>query len=78
MRLVYENDGAPLDATLCLATNDPDEPVQQFPVASASSDPNSMVGEPAPDFTLNDLDGVSHTLSGHLGKPIVLCYFATW
>ncbi|MDP6944570.1 MAG: hypothetical protein QF464_10505 [Myxococcota bacterium] len=78
VRLVFTHDDAPLEATLCLATNDPDEPVQTFPVASTSSDPNAMVGEPAPDFNLPALDGTYQQLGQQLGKPVVLCYFATW
>ncbi len=30
------------------------------------------VGQPAPDFTLTDLDGKSHALSGYKGKTVVL------
>ena len=78
LRLVFTNDGEPLEATLCLSSNDPDEPVQTFPVSSTSSDPNAMVGLEAPDFTLPDLEGESHALSQQLGNPVVLCYFATW
>ena len=78
VRLVFANDGAPLDATLCLVTSDPDTPVQSYPVTSVSSDPNAMVGEPAPDFILPDLQSVNHTLSQQLGKPVVLSFFATW
>jgi len=32
----------------------------------------------APDFTLPDLDGRSHTLSGFRGKKILLVAFASW
>jgi len=33
------------------------------------------VGQPAPDFTLTDLDGQEVTLSDHLGKTVVLEWF---
>jgi peroxiredoxin len=36
------------------------------------------VGEAAPNFLLPDLDGNLHELIQQLGKPVVLCYFATW
>jgi len=36
------------------------------------------VGDIAPDFTLNDVDGNSYTLSQFKGKPVLLAYFATW
>lgn len=32
----------------------------------------AVVGQPAPDFTLTDIDGASHTLSGLRGKVVVL------
>jgi len=69
-----------LNTTLCLATNDPDEPVVHVPLASATTGGLSElgVGEAAPDFTLNDIDGGIHRLSDQLGHPVVLLYFATW
>ena len=33
------------------------------------------VGDKAPDFTLPDQDGQDHTLSGYLGKPVVLYFY---
>lgn len=33
---------------------------------------------PAPDFTLQDQNGVLHTLSGYRGKVIFLTFWATW
>jgi hypothetical protein len=78
IRLTFSNDGEPLEASLCVSTNDPDEPVQSFPVTTASSDPNAMVGQMAPDFSLPDLEGGTHRLSQQLGHPVVLSYFATW
>ena len=35
-------------------------------------------GRKAPDFTLPDLDGRPHTLSGHRGKKILLVAWASW
>jgi peroxiredoxin len=35
-------------------------------------------GEPAIDFTLEDLDGNEVTLSDYEGRPIVLNFWATW
>lgn len=32
----------------------------------------AAIGQPAPDFTLTDLDGNTHTLSQHRGKVVVL------
>ena len=35
----------------------------------------AVVGQPAPDFSLDDLDGVPFQLSGQLGKTVVLEWF---
>ena len=67
-----------LEAEICVATNDPDEPLLHLSVASSSSGASVNIGEPAPDFTLQDLEGNYHTLSQSLGHPVILCYFATW
>lgn len=32
----------------------------------------------APDFTLVDMDGVSHKLSDYRGKPVIVNFWATW
>lgn len=37
-----------------------------------------FVGHLAPDFTLTSLDGETMTLSDHIGRPVVLNYWATW
>jgi hypothetical protein len=76
--LTFVDDGEPVDAGLCIVTNDPDEPIQEIALASTSSSSAIVIGEQAQDFTLQDLDGNSHTLSQQLGQPVVLVYFATW
>ena len=35
-------------------------------------------GEPAPDFTLADIEGNSHKLSEYRGKDVVVVFWATW
>ena len=40
--------------------------------------PAPVRGEPAPDFTISDIDGNSFTLSESLGKPTALMFFHTW
>ena len=35
-------------------------------------------GAPAPDFTLVDLEGNSHTLSAYEGRPVIINFWATW
>lgn len=37
-----------------------------------------LVGDTAIEFTLQDLDGNSVNLSDHLGKPIVVNFWASW
>lgn len=37
-----------------------------------------LVGQPAPDFQLDLLDGKSFRLSGHKGKIVVLDFWASW
>ena len=78
IKLDYENDGQPVDSALCIATNDPDQPVQQVTVASSSSGSSVLIGEEAPNFNLPDLDGNYLELARQIGKPVVLSYFATW
>ncbi len=67
--------GLDAESSLCVATDDPDDPVQSFPIRSSAPPP---AGLQAPDFTLTDLDGASYRLSEQLGKPVLLVYFATW
>ena len=75
----FENDGSPLNSSVCLATDDPDSPTVEIEVSLQSAIQSSIgYGEPAPDFTLTDLDGESHRLSEQVGHPVVLIYFATW
>ena len=68
--------GDSLDARLCLASDDPDQPTLETPVIAG--DFGEHVGQPAPDFELPDLDGQPHVLSEQLGQPVLLAYFATW
>ncbi|MEM8861342.1 MAG: redoxin domain-containing protein, partial [Chloroflexota bacterium] len=37
-----------------------------------------QVGQPAPNFTLVDLDGNTHTLESLQGKPVIVNFWATW
>lgn len=78
IELQFENDGEPLDSSLCIATNDPDEPIQRVGLSSSSTGTSVLIGETAPNFNLPDLDGNYLELAQQLGKPVVLSYFATW
>ena len=69
-------DSIKTQAVISFWSNDPDEPRRTF-VGKGNS--NSLkIGDSAPDFTLNDIDGVPHTLSDYSGKVIVLTFFASW
>ena len=47
-------------------------------VTGCSAPSVARVGEPAPDFRLENLDGQSISLSDFRGKPILLNFWATW
>lgn len=78
LQVSFAGDGEEVAAQLCLATNDPGEPEVQIELHSGTGGNHEAIGEPAIDFTLEDLDGNSHTLSEQVGVPVVLVYFATW
>lgn len=75
LRVDFEG-GEGLDATVCISANDPDAPTRELKLTSGQQ--GDYLGQPAPDFTLNDLDGNSYTLSDYLGQPIFFTWFATW
>ena len=37
-----------------------------------------LLDKPAPDFTLEDLDGQPVSLSDYLGRPVILNFWASW
>ena len=45
------------------------------PPGAPSPVSEAILGAPAPDFTLPDLDGAAHTLAAHRGKVVVLEWF---
>ena len=46
--------------------------IATLPVLPAQAGVVAGVGKPAPDFTLTDMDGISHTLSDYQGKVVML------
>ena len=44
----------------------------------ASGSTNSLIGQPAPDISLKDMQGNTVTLSQFKGKVVVLNFWATW
>jgi peroxiredoxin Q/BCP len=49
----------------------------KFATLAERSDPMPLIepGQTAPDFSLKDQDGTTHTLSGHAGQPVVLYFY---
>jgi len=50
-------------------------------IDGTSDSPTAAVGEPAPDFTVDLLEGGTFSLSGHLaddGRPLVINLWASW
>ena len=47
-------------------------------VTGGSSGAHVPVGQPAPDFTVQDAAGKEYTLSAYKGNPVVLEFMATW
>lgn len=76
VRLTYAGGADPLDAEVCISTDDADGPILSLKVTAGKDD--EWIGQPAPDFALTDLDGVTHRLSEQLGHPVMLVYFASW
>ncbi|MBK7758260.1 MAG: hypothetical protein IPI35_18055 [Deltaproteobacteria bacterium] len=75
LRLTWSG-GETLDTSLCLSSNDPDEPTLTLKLTAGVV--GDYLGQAAPDFALTDLNGDTHRLSEQLGAPVLLAYFATW
>lgn len=78
IQLSFQGDGAEVEAELCLVTNSPGHPVLKIPITSTTSGASLALGDQAPAFSLYDTSGTLHSLSDHLGQPVLLVYFATW
>lgn len=54
------------------------EPVESDTAVLPSGFSALQVGDPAAEFTLQDLDGNSYTLGDLRGQPIIINFWATW
>lgn len=45
---------------------------------SSTSRPSAMIGEPAPDFTLMNMEGEQVSLSDFRGQVVLINFWATW
>jgi hypothetical protein len=68
--------GGSVSGNLCISSNDPDGAVTEIPLTSGVAQP--PVGQDAPDFTVQGLDGNTYSVSEHLGEPIFLVFYASW
>lgn len=46
--------------------------------SSDTAETDAYVPEPAPDFTVQNMDGETIRLSDYFGKPIIINFWATW
>ena len=63
----------PIEGTIEVSSNDPDEPVLRIPVVGGK--PALAEGNTGPDFSLPDLDGRVHSLSDYRDKVVHLMLF---
>lgn len=62
----------------CSQESDPAAQPAPDPSPSAQAEELALTGDPAPDFTLKDLDGHEVQLSQLRGKVVVIDFWATW
>lgn len=67
---------APIHSTVRVCSDDPDEPAVEVPLSANVS--GRAIGDPAPSFALQDLEGNTWSNADLEGKVAVLAYFATF
>ena len=50
----------------------------QQPIEETAAGEETQAANPAPDFTVYDIDGNPHKLSDFRGKPVLLNFWASW
>jgi len=69
---------APPDSLFAFATPAGTARVERVGPAEQAEPPSELLGKAAGDFALKDLKGVKRALSSHLGKVVLLDFWATW
>ncbi len=72
------NTGGYSGTFLRIDSNDTDEALITFPISGDDNPNNLNLGDPAPEFSLEDMGGVTHNLSDGLGRVVVVAFFANW
>jgi len=67
----------PVDEKLFVFTP-PEGASEVAEISPFGGQPSTLLGKPAPDFTLKDLDGREVALKDFLGKTVLLNFWATW
>lgn len=70
-----ETSPAPAPAAAPGPATDPVPAVPPAPPQPPKPQPMELVGQPAPDFTLTDMDGTEHHLANLRGKTVLLDWF---
>jgi len=80
LHISFDDDGQPLSTKLCLATNDPDQPLSFVRVGDSSHYKKGLqVGDEAADFILPEINTQQlYTLSDYVGSPVFLVFFSSW
>jgi len=74
----YRPGGGYWTEPLVLVTNDPDEPEVEIKI-TGNYPSGPMVGDMAPDFELDVVNGIGSISTNELlGQPVVLAFFTTW
>ena len=61
-----------------LEPSDISEEVTKDNAATEEAEESTLVGQPRPDFTLPDIDGLKRTVSTWDGKVLVINFWASW
>lgn len=78
VEVTFTDDGEPIDARICVPTNDPDAPLLKVGLSDQNAGSSIAVGEPAIPFALHDIEGVERDLLDVLGAPILIVFWGTW